>query len=381
MHRRNFLVGAGLLGSLGTLGCVGNSLEDSGEPVPPDEWPMPRVGPGGTGHHPTASAPTEQLSVRWNYEFENGPGYGPRVAGGTVFVTDSVDSSHESPVGLVALDAADGTVRWTAEKHYQVSTRPAVGDGRVYVGDENATLAAHDVENGSLAWKFDVGSASTGRVVVADGVAYAVSSSTLFAVDAADGTELWRTEIDGVRASPTVRRETVYVTQPEALIAVDAGNGSGRWRRSFDSAVAHPVSTSRSALYVRTDGALLSLDPATGRRRWGVETESPYPPLAATDETVFVTDGRLRALDAADGSERWARAAPEGTYGFARPVVVDGSVIVPSEPRIYAFDAADGSERLLYDPRGHARHHAPAVVDGILYVRRRDSVVALGPTA
>jgi outer membrane protein assembly factor BamB len=95
--------------------------------------------------------------LRWKYAPEYGidPMEPPvAVAEGLAFVP----TSHET-APLVALDAATGSVAWQssvspATGNY-VDMFPAIADGRVYLRTEADDLAAVDLGDGSVAWRFE----------------------------------------------------------------------------------------------------------------------------------------------------------------------------------------------------------------------------------
>ena len=76
---------------------------------------------------------------------------GPMVSG--VAVTDLVVGADM--LGHVfGLDPADGTVRWRTDIAGPIWTKPAVADGRVFVGHSGGELVALGLQDGRVLWRF-----------------------------------------------------------------------------------------------------------------------------------------------------------------------------------------------------------------------------------
>jgi outer membrane protein assembly factor BamB len=193
--------------------------------------------------------------------------------------------------GLLAVDASSGRVRWRADVD---GSRPVVHDGTVYVSEFGEGVVGHDLRTGdrtfessqpteaalgltagpsglvvatdsglaglgyggSVRWRFrpDDLSRDRGAVALADGVAYAgfrgEDDDWLVAVDAAEGTERWRSPAvpasEPQFAPPAVADGVVYVPERDrGMTAVDAADGSVRWRFDPDD---RPLPWSPAAL-------------------------------------------------------------------------------------------------------------------------------------
>lgn len=116
---------------------------------------------------------------------------------------------------------------------------PVVGDGRIYMLDGKAQVAALDPTNGRELWRTDLSvkrgpdrEAFGGGVAYADGVVF-VSSGYRFvaALDAASGRQLWRVETSSpMHGAPTVSGGKVYVIDVvDQLQALDAKTGASAW--------------------------------------------------------------------------------------------------------------------------------------------------------
>lgn len=197
----------------------------------------------------------ERGADRWRTDVGGGEAVtrvtAPAIAGGRVYATVATARGGR----VLALDASDGTRRWTVETDAGVHASPAVADGRVYV-------ASHD--------------------------------GTVSALATADGEELWTarplaTRVVGV--PPAVAYGTVFVGGYEGVAAVDADDGSTDWTASMALGAA-PMAVADETLYTGGDEVRATAT-ADGTLRWTFEHEgysSAYAGPAVAAGTVYVTD-------------------------------------------------------------------------------------------
>lgn len=207
-------------------------------------------------------------------------------------------------------------------------------------------------------------------MAVAGGRIHASDGPSLFALDAADGSDRWRTPIDGwVYAVRTDAGTVVTGTRGGGVQAWDAARGMLRWERGgaqtdFESPESGPTVVGR-AVYYQGGGQLHAVDALTGSEMWsypvgepGAAGAMPTRPVVA-DGVVHLTAGtRVLALDARSGAERWHFDAP--AVIFAPPAYVPasggsaGAVYVADHlGTVYALDASGGRERwrIATEPR------------------------------
>ena len=357
----------------------------------PGAWPMAGYDARNTGYNPDADGPTTAPSDGWQRDVD---GYNTMAAG--AFHDDQLflGSGNEA----YGFDPRDGFPDWTIEleylPHFTAPAVTAVGgqvtnflatrsrQGAIRGGGEGRLLAL--TPSGERRWTLDAplsGSATPvgDRVYVP---ATTEAAGRLHALDAADGTPLWRyeptapeprtpvfaapavtddavylpvTRVDGetaraelqvlapdgqlrrrspslpgeFRARPVVDTDgTAYVaTRAGAVAAVDDGVA---WRATLDGEIWSTPALADDSLYVLVDNRLIALDTGNGSQRW----ETTLPPLRgselATDgETLFVGGNYLTAVDTTDGSQRWQEPIPGGNAGgWGSPIVVGSALAV-----------------------------------------------------
>ena len=98
-----------------------------------------------------------------------------------------------------------------------------------------------------------------------------------------------------------------------------------------------------------TDGALVSVDPATGAQRWRSNAGKPLSAGVGADESVLAvgtSKGEVLAFDA-NGKPLWQAKVPSEVSG--PPKLADGTAIVWSlDSKIFGLSAADGSRKWVY---------------------------------
>ena len=282
-----------------------------------------------------------------------------------------------TPDSVLALAAADGGEVWrVAVATGNVSTgsgagRPAVVDGRVFVaitaGDGRSierALVALDAADGSELWRqplfeqFPPGpiAADAERVVLWDG------SGTIRAYDPASGEVAWETGIEALGITPMGPVATgggfvAAILTGGEVIVLSAADGSEVWRMTPDPALPASVAIHEGTLLVNDVLKLIALDLATGAEQWSADVQSgasPFPdqPVPAVVDGIVVqgtsdasTQAALVAWDLASGQELWR--APTTIFGAILSPVVSGgrvyatTVDVNGGMGLFAFGAGE----------------------------------------
>jgi outer membrane protein assembly factor BamB len=269
--------------------------------------------------------------------------------------TESTESteSHESSV-----QAADSLQVW-----------PQSGGTAARTGRRQGAIGPKSTV--AYRWRTD-GSPTISGVVVADHIVYASDETTLRALTAEDGSEVWTIGGDARTAmsTPAVDDSLVYV-----------GETRLRTRNQIrDLAPDGIESRSRQSRVV-------ALDAATGTEVWEFEPERTasgfYSPTVA-DGIVYIVGrnfgagsvGLLYALDATSGELLWKQeTGASGISGYeAPPVAVENGVVYLAADELFALDTQTGEVYWSSDPEpGTYRatgQNAPAVADGRLYIGR-----------
>ncbi|MFF8461134.1 PQQ-binding-like beta-propeller repeat protein [Streptomyces albidoflavus] len=334
-------------------GLAASWSRGAGAPGGPAAPPVPAVPP------PTAPPDAGPASWRpWRFRMSNDVWGTPTLAGDLVYVT-----SFE----VHALDVATGRRRF---KTRDVAWSMAVADGRIHASD-GPTLYALDAADGSDLWRMPtdawVYSLKADRGTVVTGT----RGGGVQAWEAANGEKLWeltgaQTDFETPEAGPVVHDGTVYVWQDARLRALEARTGQERWSYPIGDAASCggvPVRLTQASdgyVYVAAGTRALAIDVLGGHVRWHFESPAVFlsPPAfapgpAVTGGGVYLTDylGTVYALDATDGRDRW-RIATEARSATEPVLVSVGHVHVGSGKGLYTLDAVTGTPKWRFQAGG-----------------------------
>lgn len=322
LSRRGALRAGAVFLPVAIAGCS-SSCPDDGQPTPsrvlqpgdaggriPDptvDWPEFRGNKWNTGVVED-TMPPEEPAAAWMTRVPGKTPVGPpALADGVVYVVDDGGT-------LRALDAHDGNERWSVAAGTGRSTGPptVAAPGIVIAGESGAALVA----DREVVWQ--TGHETTAPAVV-DEHLLLPTKDALLALDADDGSEVWRAGFDGPVSRPAVAAETVYATDGR-LQALDLDDGSLAWTTSRGGVESHPVLA--GDLLVGSHDGLIGYDPGDGGQRWRFERGSGrgFDAPVATMNSLYVVElvgegpDSLYALDWAAGapSPRWCTYLGEG---------------------------------------------------------------------
>ena len=323
----------------------------------------------------------------WRYDMGAGTWASPTVANNTIYVGTSAGRFH-------AVHASDGTTAWVWKGANGIDARAVVAADTIYVVDTKTNLIALDRANGSLRWLtplHDEGIVGTpvpdnptfnhraATPLLLDGVIYCGSSDGgLYAIAATTGAKLWRynarapvfsgvglhgadtlmfgtmdgsvilldrrtrQEIlrvrtgGGVVTTPLVAAGKLVVGSRDYLLyGYDLDDGTPTWKFSywFSWIESTPV-LADGLIYIGASdySRVTALDPATGKARWATPVRGMNwgSPLVTADTlftgtvaqnlsgTAIAHVGGIMALDRATGAVKWqllANLPPENGFG------------------------------------------------------------------
>ncbi|MFG3202739.1 PQQ-binding-like beta-propeller repeat protein [Streptomyces sp. NPDC048192] len=347
-------------------------------------WSRPRPGVAGADPAVPAAAPQPPETASgwrpWRFRMSNEVWGTPSVDGDLVYVT-----SFE----VHALDVATGRRRF---KTRDVAWSMAVADGRIHASD-GPTLFALDAREGTDLWRLStdawVYSLGADRGTVVTGT----RGGGVQAWEASNGQKLWeiagcQTDFESPESGPLVHEGTVYVWQDARLRALEARTGEERWSYPVGDAASCggvPVRLAPAPdgyVYVSAGTRVLAVEAASGRVRWHFEAPAVFlcPPAfapgpAVTGGGVYLADylGTVYALDATDGRDRW-RIATEARSSIEPVLVAAGHVHVGSGKGLYTLDAVTGTPKWRFQAGGDVVG-APAVAEGRIHFGSTDHLL------
>jgi outer membrane protein assembly factor BamB len=287
-------------------------------------------------------------------------------AGGRIFV-------GSSDQGLYALRADDGQKLWRFETLGFVQCAPLydAAEDVLYFGSNDGALYKVNAKNGQLIWRFMTNAEVSRRPVLDNGALFVTNANdTLLAIEPVSGKLLWhqhRTPAAGMEVAghsgAAVFRGKVYTGFSDGTVgAYDEKTGAERWQPvdlaaeaeqtlgqvpdqlDVDSTPIADTLPSGAVVYVSNYAAgVYALDAETGTQVWSNPGVFGVTDISLFDQPAHQRrDGRdeperrvllaasgttgLWGLDPATGAELWRRSLPASAV--SHPVVVSGALLV-----------------------------------------------------
>ncbi len=344
---------------------------------------------------------------------------------------------HFSTLGLIALDAKSGEQSWQRSlpaanylMDWGAALSPIVHDGTVYFNqddDLSPTLFAVDAKSGAIKWTVERPDMLAGYAVpvicTANGQTDVVISGSGFlkGYDPATGAERWscNSTLRTMMTSPVVRDGIIYLSSQSygdekrtlkfALLEWLDTNQDGKlakaeipkefWSRfdasdkNGDGVIADgELDTAfQSAKNQAGGGSTIQAVRGGGRGDvtkthvlWNIANKSPsniVSPVVVGEQLFIVKKGGLSSsFDAATGKSHWelSRIRNIGDY-YASPVAGDGKIFVTGENGfIVVLEQGLKLNILATNDVGESCVATPAIADGRLFVRGRESLFCFG---
>jgi outer membrane protein assembly factor BamB len=315
---------------------------------------------------------------------------------------------------LYAVGLEDGAELWRYATRGRIRSSPAVADGVVYVGSMDGTMHAVDTRTGERVWQyetegaglssaafgFDRQSVQSSPAVVGGRVVFGARDGFMYALNATDGSLLWRFDhqVSWCITSPAIADGVVYAGSSDGLFAhaVDVATGEELWRTPTGHRVFASLAVSgQTVLVANHAGLVLALDRTTGEEQWRFRTEGPVQSSPVPWRgVVFVgsDDGFLYALQGTEGPSlhRAVFWDPEATQLYQgheelKDYLVPAGYTVLDAEALAGFMSArvgDGEPSVVvFATDDVPASVAPVAADTVLYRRYLDAggrVVSIG---
>ena len=269
---------------------------------------------------------------------------------------------------------------WRFDTGGEVYSSPAIANGIIYVASKSGFLFAIDARNGTELWRATVSDYVTrSSPAVVDGTVYIGGGFVFLALDARTGAERWRVPVQySSQATPTVAEGMVVISSQEGFVfGIDARSGEVKWRSATDGVTFGTPAIAGTQVVFGTDtGVLYNLDLGTGKLNWRTPLTGAIfasPAILETMALVSTQAGTLLAIDLATGDQVWT--TPQGG---AETAAVAGDLVVlsASDGGIYGLDLTTGSQRWLH-ASGKDYLSAPIISDDTVITGAGNTLLAL----
>lgn len=311
---------------------------------------------------------------------------------------------------IEALSLADGKVKWRQDARKKIAFWPWEDDdsaklsggilqayGKLFIGSEHGEVLALDRETGDIVWRVKVPGESLSKPAAGDGLIYVnLGSGKLVALHPDTGDLRWTYEqevpaltLRGM-SSPVAANGGVLVGEESGKLAVlISESGFAAWKA--DVAIAkgaseferlvdvdtQPVVSGGQVFSLAYNGNLAAIDIRSGNVIWKREY-SGYRELSADLQNIYLVDtaGTIYALDKSSGIERWSQPALNGWYLTGPAVIGNYLALGDQEGNLHWLDKQSGElvSREEFDSSGFFVE--PIVAEDKLIIYTRDGEVS-----
>ena len=224
----------------------------------------------------------------------------------------------------------------------------------LYALGSGGTLQAMDAETGEPLWNTTVGNPGVPTEVpgVSEAHVAVINGATLYVLDRASGTTLWRQSLDGAAgAGPAVTDGVVFVPMLSGKIQaypLDKPTSFPKYFQSFGRIVFQPTASPTSVTWPTDRGFLYISAPDALNVRFRLEAEQTIASRATyrNPNMVFMTsmDGYLYAVHDQTGQLVW-RFSTGQSISQAPVPVEDSLFVVTEEATLFRIAAETGEEQ------------------------------------
>ena len=281
---------------------------------------------------------------------------GKRIVG-TPAVSEGIVVFGSADCKIYGLNAQNGNLLWTVKAAAPVLGAVTIDNGIAYIGASDHTFRAVNIHTGDVKWNFTgvKGYIETKPLVTDNKVIFGAWDNTLYALDKADGKELWkwtggltRMHFSPAAVWPVASDGKVFITDPQrAMTAIDLKTGNTVWR-TFQSMVRETIGLSedRERIYSKTMNDSIVCYSAKGdqpHELWASNVGFGYehaPSMQIEKEGIVfgsTKEGLIFALEAKTGKVLWKHKIGNSLI----------STVVPLGNNRVLFTATSGETGLL----------------------------------
>ena len=281
---------------------------------------------------------------------------GKRIVG-TPAVSEGIVVFGSADCKIYGLNAQNGNLLWTVKAAAPVLGAVTIDNGIAYIGASDHTFRAVNIHTGDVKWNFTgvKGYIETKPLVTDNKVIFGAWDNTLYALDKADGKELWkwtggltRMHFSPAAVWPVASDGKVFITDPQrAMTAIDLKTGNTVWR-TFQSMVRETIGLSEDGerIYSKTMNDSIVCYSAKGdqpHELWASNVGFGYehaPSMQVEKEGIAfgsTKEGLIFALEAKTGKVLWKHKIGNSLI----------STVVPLGNNRVLFTATGGETGLL----------------------------------
>lgn len=281
---------------------------------------------------------------------------GKRIVG-TPAVSEGIVVFGSADCKIYGLDAQNGNLLWTVEAAEPVLGAVTIENGIAYIGASDHTFRTVNIRTGEVKWAFAGvrGYIETKPLVTDNKVIFGAWDNTLYALNKADGKELWkwtggltRMHFSPAAVWPVAADGKVFITDPQrAMTAINIETGNTVWR-TFQSMVRETIGLSedKERIYSKTMNDSIVCYSTKGdqpHKLWASNVGFGYehaPSMQVEKNGVVfgsTKEGLIFALEATTGKVLWKHKTGNSLI----------STVVPLDNNRVLFTATSGETGML----------------------------------
>ncbi len=282
---------------------------------------------------------------------------------------------------------------WANSSDANIISTPAVGEEKVFAGNQNGVMTGFSLENGKPLWKYRTGGAIFSSPAVSDKkLVFGSGDGNVYCLSTEKGKLLWKYKAAAsVLGSPLINGDTVFIGGSDrSFAALHLTTGKLIWKFTGlqGPVVSTPLLYNNQIIFGAWDRHLYALSSSTGELAWKWNNGSSvrnYSPAACTpvaaDGVIYVVapDRYISAIDAASGKTLWRNndATVRESIGLSE----DGKWVYGKtmQDTIVAYAASKDKQSATWKLHcGFGYEHVPSMLiekEGLVYFGTKSGVV------
>lgn len=242
---------------------------------------------------------------------------------------------------------------WAFHAKSSLVSPPFIGDGRIFVFDDNNTIYCLDKE-GKLIWEREIDEKITSQIAASEKQVYfGTETGTFLALDVSTSEELWRFQAKGaILSNPVVSGAMVVFGCEDKYLYVLFQSGSQKNKFKVHGGIRTSIQVEGNFCYFTSeDNYFYCFDIINGKKKWEVKAggSAKTPPLVDQQKVYFLCwNSVLYCLNKKNGTILWWKIVPSRSF-YQLELVKDKIVVSSLSSIIVCFDKKTGEKRGSFD--------------------------------